>query len=177
MQPRSATVPGYLPMLAGNEAAGIRQGPIEVLVTPDVDAALALNRHAQRTAVRQARLVLDSKRQAHRRLLCGRSSDAVRHRTGPFDDSVGTYVDRRYRVSPVWQSFKPHRLLAFCRFGAAGIPAAHPNPCAKARRAERGLFIERSRVRLGGVMTAPFPQALWRPRCRPAGGAAVRLSF
>src|SRR5215468_5518815 len=72
MQPISAIVPAYFAMLAGNEAAGIRQGPIEVLVTPDVDAALALNRHAQRAAVRQARLVLDSKRQAHRRLLFGR---------------------------------------------------------------------------------------------------------
>src|SRR5215470_586125 len=74
MQPISAIVPAYFAMLAGNEAARIRQGPIEVLVTPDVDAALALNRHAQWTAVRQARVVLDSKRQAHRRLLCGRSS-------------------------------------------------------------------------------------------------------
>src|SRR5258706_14611532 len=56
-------------MLAGNEAAGVWQGPVKVLVASDVDAALALYRHAQRAAVRQARLVLDSKRQAHRRLL------------------------------------------------------------------------------------------------------------
>src|SRR5215831_14507062 len=89
MQPISAVVPAHLAMLAGNEAAGVRQGPIKVLVTSNVDAAFALNRHAQRTAVRQARLVLDSKRQAHRRLLCSRSKLAVAHRTGPFTTASG----------------------------------------------------------------------------------------
>jgi hypothetical protein len=48
-----------LAVLARDGAAGIGQGPIEMPVAADIDAAHALDRNAQRTAVREACLVFD----------------------------------------------------------------------------------------------------------------------
>jgi len=65
VQPISAVVPAHFAMLAGNEAAGVGQGPIKVLVAPMSRPALALySTRFSGPPSRQARLVLDSKRQA-----------------------------------------------------------------------------------------------------------------
>src|SRR6266849_7939292 len=113
-------------MLAGNEAAGVRQGPIKVLVTPDVDAAFALNRHAQRAAVRQARLVLDCKRQAHPRLLCSRLAFGV-------DPSNRTVCQRRGSAPAAPEYGLGQRSLPFKpRRGRAMRPPLTPfRPCRK----------------------------------------------
>ena len=46
VQPVPAVLIADLAMLAGNVAGRVGQGPIEMRVAPDVDATLALDRHA-----------------------------------------------------------------------------------------------------------------------------------
>ena len=65
VKPVGAVVPTYLAMLARDETAGIRQGPIEILIATDIEATFTLDRNAQWPAVRQGRLIFDSQRQRH----------------------------------------------------------------------------------------------------------------
>jgi hypothetical protein len=65
MEPVGVVVPPDLAMFAGNGPGRIGEGPIEILVATDIDAALALNRYAQRPAIWQARFVFDFERQGH----------------------------------------------------------------------------------------------------------------
>src|SRR5262249_15589427 len=96
-------------MFAGDETAGVRQGPVEVLIASDIDAALTLDRYTQGTAVRQARLIFDCKRQAHRRLLCSRLTSAVAKSEPTITQSLERTVVRKYGLGLVRLSFKPYR--------------------------------------------------------------------
>ena len=64
-QPVSAVLIADLAMLAGDDAAGIGQHPVEILVASDIEAALARNGNADRASVRQAGHILDRKTQRH----------------------------------------------------------------------------------------------------------------
>src|SRR5215471_20981103 len=94
-------------MLARDETAGVRQRPVEILVAANIDAALALDRHAQWTAVREARLVFDSKRQAHRQLLCDRLPRAIAHGIRTHTKALAQTAIRESGLGPIRRSFKP----------------------------------------------------------------------
>ena len=57
VKPVAAVVPTYLAMLARDETAGIRQGPIEILIATDIEATFTLDRNAQWAAVGQGRQI------------------------------------------------------------------------------------------------------------------------
>src|SRR6188768_3213293 len=52
-------------MLAGDDAVGIGQHPVEILVAPDIEAALARNGNADRAPVGQGGHILDRQTQRH----------------------------------------------------------------------------------------------------------------
>ncbi len=57
VQPIASVLVADLAMLAGNVPGRVRQGPIEMRVAPDVDAALADDAKADRPAIRQGGFV------------------------------------------------------------------------------------------------------------------------
>ena len=65
VKPVAAVVPTYLAMLARDETAGIRQGPIEILIATDIEATFTLDRNAQWAAVGQGRQIFNSQSQGH----------------------------------------------------------------------------------------------------------------
>src|SRR5713226_8599641 len=73
VQPIGAVVPPYFAVLSGYQPAGVGESPVEILIATDVDAALALDRYAERPAIRQAGLVFYRERQCHGRLFLQRS--------------------------------------------------------------------------------------------------------
>ena len=66
VQPVGAVAVVNLAMLSGDEAGGIGQRPVEVLIAPDIDRPLAGDGELNRPAVRQVGVVFD-KEAKHRR--------------------------------------------------------------------------------------------------------------
>ena len=63
VQPKSPVAPAYFAMFAGNKPAGVRQGPVKILIAANIDTARSLDRNTQRAAIGQSCFIFDFKRQ------------------------------------------------------------------------------------------------------------------